>query len=129
MIKQSGLFALAAVVALGGCSGETGTNGVNSAQSQRNQCFPISAVTGFRQGPTPDEIYVDVGPRDVYLFQTFGPCPDLDFSWAIGFATDFGDFVCDALDVDLVLPQATVGPRRCPVRMIRKLTPEEVQAL
>lgn len=94
-----------------------------SAQDSRRDCFYLSQVTGFNSAGR-DQIYVSTGPNDVYLFKTMGHCPDLNFSQNIGFDQAGPGQICSGLDVDLIVP-STIGPQRCPVSMIRKLTPEE----
>ena len=42
----------------------------------------------------------------------------------MGFDQAGGGTICSGLDVDLIVP-TPIGPQRCPVRMIRKLAPEE----
>jgi hypothetical protein len=87
------------------------------------ECFQIAAVSGYTHARN-DRLYVHTGPRDVYLFRTMGPCPDL--AWAENIALDPATAgpICAGIDVDLIVP-STIGPRRCPVAMIRKLAPGE----
>ena len=87
------------------------------------ECFFLSQVNGFNHAGR-DQIYVHTGPSETYLFRTLGPCPDLDFGEAIGFDQAGGGTICNGIDVDLIVP-STIGPRRCPVAMIRKLAPGE----
>lgn len=87
------------------------------------QCFYLSEVDGFSHAGR-DQIYVSTGPRETWLFRTLGPCPDLDFGENIGFDGHPGGTICSGIDVDLIVPSA-IGPRRCPVAMIRKLEPGE----
>lgn len=94
----------------------------SSGESGR-KCFFPSQVSGFSSAGR-DQIYVHTGPRDIYLFRTLGPCPDLDFSERIGFDQRGGGTICRGIDVDLIVP-STIGPRRCSVAMIRKLAPGE----
>ena len=100
-----------------------------ASDADERQCFFVRSVNGFREAPDAedgsDRIYVDVGASDTYLFETFGSCPELDWSWDVGFDTDGRTSICNGLDVDLSVPDSTLGPRRCPVRMVRKLGPEE----
>lgn len=90
------------------------------------ECFQLAAVSGYnhvRDNRT-DRIYVHTGPRDTYLFQTMGPCPDLGWAENIGLDPTTAGPICTGIDVDLIVPGA-IGPRRCPVAMIRKLAPGE----
>lgn len=87
------------------------------------ECFRLSEVSGFNQAGR-DQITVSTGPRETWLFRTLGPCPDLDFGENIGFDQAGGGMICSGIDVDLIVP-SSIGPRRCPVAMIRKLAPGE----
>lgn len=92
-------------------------------QPSGKECFFLTEVSGFNSAGR-DQIYVHTGPRETYLFRTLGPCPDLDFGENIGFDQVGGGTICNGIDVDLIVP-STIGPRRCPVAMIRKLAPGE----
>lgn len=97
------------------------------------QCFWLSQVSGFNDAPDDkpgsDRIYVHTGPGQTYLFETFGSCPDLNFSETIGFDQNGPGQICNGIDVDLLVPRTGGGPpQRCAVRMIRKLTPDEQAA-
>lgn len=102
-----------------------------TAASSQRDCFFLSEVNGFNNAPDgpdgEDRIYVDTGPSEIYLFETFGSCSDLRFAEGIGFDQNGPGTICRGIDVDLIVP-SSIGPRRCPVRMIRKLTPEEEAA-
>ena len=88
------------------------------------QCFFLSEVSGFNAAGR-DRIMVNVGAGKRYLFRTLGSCPDIDFTENIGFdQRPGGGTICDGMDVDLIV-LSTIGPRRCPVAMIRQLAPGE----
>lgn len=90
-------------------------------------CFHASNVSGFR---APDEktVYVRVGVRDVYQMEMLGSCPQIDWAEKIGIRTRGSEFICSGMDADLISP-TSIGPQRCAVKMMRKLTPEEAKAL
>lgn len=89
------------------------------------QCFFLSQVDGYqRVKGSRDRILVTTGPRDTYEFEVFRPCPYLGDSEVMGFDQAGGGTICSGIDVDLIVPTPT-GPQRCPVRMIRKLAPDE----
>lgn len=95
-------------------------------------CFFLSEVSGFssarRLGDArKDRILVHTGPRETYLFETFGSCPDLDFSETLAFDQHGPGQICRGMDVDLIVP-GPIGPQRCAVGMIRKLTKQEAKA-
>lgn len=114
---------LIALGALAGCA-PTGDPAPATAASGRS-CFFPQFVSGFREALNSadgaEQIYVDVGARDTYLFETFGGCHELDFAHRIAFEQRGPGAICDGLDVDLLVPDATFGAQRCPVRMVRKL--------
>jgi hypothetical protein len=126
---------LASAAALAACAPAEGNPARTAAAPEGRQCFFASQVSGFGEAPDGpegrDRVYIHTGPRDVYLFETWGSCFELDFAYAIGFDPSFSGSVCTGDRVDLVIPRG-VGAReaeRCPVQMIRKLTPEEEAAL
>lgn len=90
-------------------------------------CFYAGDVSGFAvQG---DHIVnVRVAPRDVYQFELVGSCPAVNWHARPALESRGTSFICTGLDAELVAPGAS-GPRRCPVRNIRKLTPDEITAL
>lgn len=97
----------------------------------RRTCFFSHQINGWRAGGTPreDVVYLDVGAHDVYRLDTFGPCLGIDEALTIGVETrGGGTTICDGLDVVLIT-SSEVGPYRCPVSKITRLTPEEIKAL
>lgn len=94
-------------------------------KTSAKQCFFLSQVDGYNtvKGKR-DRIRVSTGPRDRYEFEVFGPCPYLGDAETMGFDQAGSGTICSGLDVDLIVPTPT-GPQRCPVRMIRKLAPDE----
>lgn len=118
----------AAVLLLEGCTAqgeETRTAASADRAPEGRQCFYAGSVSGFRDAPGDNQVYIDVGVKDTYLFETFGTCSDLNFTQTLGLRARAGNFICDAMDVDLIIPDALSGSGRCPVRMIRKLAPGE----
>lgn len=96
---------------------------------QGEDCFFVRQIRGFSDAPDgpggTERIHVDVAGDGTYLFETFGACPALDSTFGVGFDPQFSGSICRGVDVDLIVPDATFGPRRCPVRMIRKLDEDE----
>ena len=98
----------------------------DSAKS-RNQCFWTNQVNSFASND--DRIVnVRVGVKDVYQFEMFGRCTDVDWSQRIAVVSRGSSRICDGLDAEIIAP-SPIGPMRCPVRTVRKLTPAEVAAL
>lgn len=132
MFNRLILTAIAAPLALAGCETVARDAPVDTADNQSRSCFFMSQVNGFNDAPDAntgsDRIIVNVGVRDKYLFETFGSCPDLNWTETIGFDQRGPGRICQGLDVDLIVP-TSIGPQRCPVRMIRKLSEAEVDAM
>ena len=104
---------------LGGCAQTTETS-----QAAGSDCFHLSQVSGFNDAPDAargsDRIYVHAGPGDTYLFETFGSCPDLNWSETIAFDPNGPGRICRGIDVYLLIP-TSIGVQRCPVRMITQV--------
>ena len=120
LVLSTALFAISSA-----CSMNSDDVGSYSADQHR-ECFHASQVSGFN-GATNNQIYVDTGPSEVWLFDTFGNCPNLDFTQKLALKSTPDDLICSGVDVDLIVP-SPIGPQRCPVRMIRKLSKAEAKA-
>ena len=96
-------------------------------EKPRRQCFWTHQVNSFAAA---DEkiVNVRVGVKDIYQFEMFGRCPEIDWQNKIALVSRGGSSICTGMDADIVTP-TSIGPQRCAVRAVRKLTPEEVKAL
>jgi hypothetical protein len=126
--------AFAGGAALSACASADSAPAQTSASASASAgrtCFFRSQVDGFQHVRNrkrgSDAVIVSVGPRRQYLFETLGPCPDINWSETIGFDQVGPGEICSGLDVDLVVP-SPIGPQRCAVKMIRQITPEEAKA-
>lgn len=132
MFSRLIITALAVPLAVAGCATAERDAPADTADRQAPSCFFLSQVNGFNDAPDirngSDRIIVNVGVNDKYLFETFGSCPDLNWTQAIGFDQRGPGRICQGLDVDLIVP-TSIGPQRCPVRMIRKLSEAEIDAM
>jgi hypothetical protein len=97
-----------------------------SAPKERD-CFHASNVSGFR-APDDKTVYVRVGVRDIYQMEMLGACPQIDWAEKIGIRTRGSEWICSGMDADLISP-SSIGPHRCAVRTLKKLTPKEAKAL
>jgi len=98
-----------------------------AAAKPKKQCFWTKQVNSFASSD--DRIVnVRVGVKDVYQFEMFGRCNDVDWNNQIALVSRGGSYICSGLDAEIISP-SSIGPQRCPVRNIHKLTPEEVKAL
>lgn len=118
------LAAAAAMLLTGAAAGETPAA---KAPAAKRQCFLASNVTNFAAADQ-KTLYIRVGVRDVYEFNMFGTCPDIDWNQRLALVSRTSSWICDGMDAEVVT-HSPIGRQRCPVRSIRKLTPEEVKAL
>jgi len=101
---------------------------VDPAPKPQRECFHADSVSGFLANDE-KRVYVRSG-RKIFELEVLGNCPDLDWATRIGLRTVAGSsFVCTGMDVDLIVPRDGIGPDRCPVRTVRRLSEEEYKAL
>lgn len=102
-------------------------NEPEAAAKPKSQCFWTRQVNSFASND--DRIVnVRVGVRDVYQMEMFGRCTDVDWSNKIALVSRGGSHICTGMDAEIIAP-SPIGPQRCAVSKIHKLTPEEVKAL
>jgi hypothetical protein len=100
-----------------------------SAPAAKRSCFFVSQIDGWRSENNEKTIYLDVGVKDVYRADLMMRCHDIDSALSIGVETrGGGSSICDGMDLDIIV-KSSIGPQRCPVTKLTKLTPDEVQAL
>jgi hypothetical protein len=97
------------------------------AAKANRQCFWARNVNNFASN---DErvVNIRVGVRDVYQLEMLGRCPDVDWANNIAIRSRGSSYICSGLDAELIAP-SPIGPQRCAVSKIRKLTAEEAKAL
>lgn len=117
---------LAAFLALGAAA-FTPALAKSPVQSSKQQCFFTRNANGFA-APDDKTLYVRVGVRDVYKFEMFGICPDIDWNQRLALVSRASSSICTGMDAEVVT-HSPIGAQRCPVRSVQKLTPEEVAAL
>lgn len=118
--------ALAGLV-LAGCANTASDKTASAEPRAPRQCFFASTVSSFS---AVDErtVHVRVGVKDVYRLDLFGRCPDIDWNQQIALVSRGGNSICSGLDATIIT-KGPLGPQRCPVSKVTKLTPEEVAAL
>ncbi|MFI4965420.1 MAG: DUF6491 family protein [Caulobacterales bacterium] len=94
----------------------------------RNQCFWARNVSSFA-APDNRTLYVRVGVNQVYRFDMFAPCQDMDWNQRLALVSRGGDSICSGMDAEVISHATGLGRQRCAVRNMRKLTPQEVAAL
>ena len=99
----------------------------DNAKGKGQECFLTKYVEGFA-APDDKNLYIRVLGRDVYHFEMFGPCMDIDWNQRIALVSRASDWICDGMDAE-VISHSPIGPQHCFVRSIKKLTPDEVKAL
>jgi hypothetical protein len=113
---------LAALLMIGAANAEP------AKKAPARQCFWARDVDGFAAADD-KTVNVRVGVHDVYQFEMFGHCNDVDWAEKIAIVSRGGSsLICSGLDADLIVP-STIGPQRCPISHMRKLTPEEIAVL
>jgi hypothetical protein len=94
--------------------------------STERQCFFTRTIDGYNEapdGPTGDRLYITTGPRERWLFETFGACPELDWSFQIALDTRAQTTVCTGDTATLLVPRGIGGgpADRCTVRLLGKM--------
>jgi hypothetical protein len=97
------------------------------AKPAARQCFWANRVNNFAAADE-NTLNVRVGMKDVYQFEMLGRCPDIDWSHRIAILSRGSNSICTGLDAEIIAP-SPIGPQRCAVRTVRKLTPDEIKAL
>ena len=127
MIRARALAGLGLIALLTACAPMTPSPA--SDGSEARQCFRASQANGFHPIDR-DTVHVTSGADEVFELELMGACPEIDWSLSIGIRPTRGSsFICRGLDAELIVPSRLgAGPQRCPVRAVRKLSPEEVAA-
>ena len=120
-------IALAAALALAVTAPAVARSPVEPGKQPAQQCFFTRSVNGFA-AVNENIVNVSVGVRDVYQFEMFGPCQDIDWANKVALVSRGSSWICAGVDAEIIT-QTGIGPQRCQVRNIRKLTPAEVAAL
>jgi hypothetical protein len=95
-----------------------------------DQCFWARNIVSFA-APDDHTVYVRVSSRDIYRMDLLVPCPDVDWNQRVALRSSHGagGSICSPLDAEIVSHATGLGPQRCPVKALHKLTPEEIAAL
>ena len=122
-MRTISLAVMAALLAAGATSAAA-----RSPAEPKRDCFWSQNITNVAAAD--DEVVnVRVGIKDVYQFEMFGPCRDVDFNTEIAIVPRGGaSNICTGMDAEIISHSA-MGPQRCQIRKIHKLTPAEVAAL
>ena len=120
-------FAAPAAALLMLAAAAAGAADSSAKPARHNDCFWTRNADGFAaQGD--NILNVRVNTRDVYQFEMMGHCPDMDWNQRIALVSRGSSNICSGMDAEIVT-HSPIGPTRCPVRSVRKLTPDEIAAL
>ena len=90
-------------------------------------CFRPDDVENF-SAPDDRTVYVKVTRKQVYRLDLFGPCPDVDWAQEIAIQSRGASWICSPMDAT-VITRSPMGPQRCAVQKMSRVTPEELAAL
>lgn len=127
MTKPIICLTLAAIVSLCVASAAATPAVARSPDEPKRSCFWTKSVSSF-SAPDDKTVNIRVGVKDYYQLELMGPCPDVDWNTAIALESRGSSYICTGLDAT-VISHTPIGPQRCPVRSVRKLTPQDVAAL
>jgi hypothetical protein len=92
-------------------------------------CFWGHEVDSFN-APDDRTVYLRVGVHDYYELKLFAPCLDIDWDHRIALRSRGGDWICEGRNLDAEIDtRSDIGPQRCQVDSVRKLTPADLAAL
>ena len=123
-------FALAAVLALG-ASAQPAPPAAKPAKAGP-ACFWRRNIDGFA-AVDDTRLYVRANVGDVYELKLMTHCLDLDWVHRVALESlgGFEPMICEGSNpgFDVVVRDIGIGPMRCPVIAVRKLTAPEIAAL
>lgn len=120
------LVSVGAFAALIGCAQQA--RAPNLASSGR-QCFHAGSINDF-DARGDDVIDVRSGANRYFRLQLFPGCPNTNWTRQVALRTTSGSsWICQGLDAELIVPQPGIGPQRCLVTSVRRLSDAEVAAL
>lgn len=97
------------------------------AAKAARQCFWARNVNSFASNDD-RVVNIRVGVRDIYQLEMLGRCLDVDWANKIAIKSRGSNYICAGMDAELITP-TSLGPHRCAISKIRKLTAEEAEAL
>jgi hypothetical protein len=121
------LGALAALVA--GCAQQTTASNAAHGPASGRECFNARSVSSF----TPhgrDEVDIQAGARRYYRLTFAGVCENINWTRRVAVVSrGGGSFICQGFDAELIVNDPGIGPQRCLVNSVRRLTDAEARAL
>jgi hypothetical protein len=112
---------------LSGCAPQPAA--VPQSAASGRECFYAGNVSSFH--PISDEVVdVQAGARRYYRLQLFGTCPGVNWRTSVAIRTRGGSsWICQGMDAELIVPEPGLGPQRCLVQSVRRLSDAEARAL
>lgn len=89
-------------------------------------CFSARNVSNWRVVGR-RTVNIGVGASQVYQLTLMGDCPDLDTRETMAFQSS-NNTICNPIDATIIVG-TPIGPRRCPVRDMRRMSEAEIQTL
>ena len=122
-------FLAAASVALATAGAAGVATSASNAPPAGQACFYANQADGFASVDD-RTVNLRVGVKDVYQLKLFSNCPDIDWSQHLALRSRGGSWICEGngLDLDIFTP-SSIGPQRCPVTSVHKLSTAEAAAL
>lgn len=116
---------IVATLALSGCAQADSEPEAQVLYDTSRQCFFTSQINSYSEAPDSpegrDRVIVHTGPNDSWLFESFGPCSELDFAQAIALDTDSRTSICTGSMETLIVPRFGGPADRCQVRLLGKV--------
>lgn len=128
LIPLASLSALAAACAQQDAAGETSSAASSAPASPKNDCFSAQSVSSFT--PHGDAVDIQVGVRRYYRLTFAGVCQNTNWVNRVALVSRSGSsFICSGMDAELVVNDSPMGPQRCLVNTITRISDEEAKAL
>ena len=128
-MTRSALILLSIGVAtLSACAQQAASAPASVASSGR-ECFNARNISSFKaQGD--NVVDIQVGVRRYYRMQLAGVCPYVNWTRSLAVVTRSGSsWICEGFDAEVVVPDPGLGPQRCLVSSVRRLSDAEARAL
>ena len=105
----------------------TGSAYAADTPAPKRTCFWVQNVNGWSAADD-HTVYLRTGVKDVYRLDLMGACQDITWNQDIGLISHGSSSICSPLDATIV-SKGPLGPQRCPVRAVTKLTPDQIAAM
>lgn len=130
MMKSAAiLLALGAVTAVAAACAQPMAGAPAAAQSTGRECFNARNVSSFSPFGR-DAVDIQAGARRYYRLTFAGVCENVNWTRRVAVVSRSGSsWICQGLDAELVVNDPGIGPQRCLVSSVRRLSDAEARAL